>query len=183
MLRVIILIDFSNIDLQVRRLGRKANLPALRDDLANPNEGRVCVDALVYAALPHSNAEGVIRFHDWVRSQGFQVIAKRKKRLPDKSEKGNLDGELMMDAIDLANEIRPDVIVLATGDGDFAPLAIRLRRKGIRVEVASLEDSLASELKLAAQGYIDLTEWANACEPINPTAPELGTENVFASRL
>jgi hypothetical protein len=32
--------------------------------------------------------------------------------------------------------MRPDVVILVTGDADFAYLAIELRRRGIRVEVA-----------------------------------------------
>ncbi|MFN2154354.1 MAG: NYN domain-containing protein, partial [Anaerolineae bacterium] len=37
-------------------------------------------------------------------------------------------------------------VVLVTGDGDFAPLVQRLRLRGVRVEVASTEDSASAAL-------------------------------------
>ena len=182
-MKLLIFVDLSNLIWQVKPLGRKADLPALNRLLADPDEGRFLVDSYIYAGLPHTNGDAVHRWHDWLRGQGFQVVAKRAKRLPSGAFKCNLDGELMLDALDLATEIRPDIIVLVTGDGDMAPLARRLRRKGIRVEVASLGDHLASELKLACQGFIDLTEWANACERVADDAPELGGTSIFNQAL
>jgi len=43
-----------------------------------------------------------------------------------------------------------------TGDADFAYLAIKLRRHGIRVEVASVAQNLGHILKSAANDVIDL---------------------------
>jgi uncharacterized LabA/DUF88 family protein len=43
-----------------------------------------------------------------------------------------------------------------TGDADFAYLAIKLRRRGIRVEVASAAQNLGNVLKSAANEVIDL---------------------------
>jgi uncharacterized LabA/DUF88 family protein len=43
-----------------------------------------------------------------------------------------------------------------TGDSDFAYLAEKLRRRGIRVEVASVEQSLGTDLKNSANSVIDL---------------------------
>ena len=44
-----------------------------------------------------------------------------------------------------------------TGDADFAYLALQLRRRGIRLEVASVAQNLGSALKSAANEVIDLT--------------------------
>jgi len=52
--------------------------------------------------------------------------------------------------------MRPDVVILVTGDADFAYLAIKLRRHGIRVEVASVAANLGNLLKSAANDVIDL---------------------------
>ena len=107
----------------------------------------------------------LLLFVDWLRSEGFQVISKRTKVFPDGSRKCDMDIEMTVDAIERTSQIRPDVVVIGSGDGDFACLALYLRRKGIRVEVASLPTALANELRLAAQEFIDLTEWANRCGP------------------
>ena len=53
-------------------------------------------------------------------------------------------------------EMKPDVVILVTGDADFAYLATKLRRRGIRVEVASVAENLGNVLKAAANAVIDL---------------------------
>lgn len=49
------------------------------------------------------------------------------------SGKNATDIALAIDAIDLVNAERPDVVVIASSDSDFAPLVLRLREKGCRV--------------------------------------------------
>jgi uncharacterized protein (TIGR00288 family) len=48
--------------------------------------------------------------------------------------KNSTDIALAVDALDLAIAERPDVAVIVSSDSDFAPLVIRLREKGCRVE-------------------------------------------------
>jgi uncharacterized LabA/DUF88 family protein len=63
---------------------------------------------------------------------------------------------MAIDALELSVEMRPDVVILVTGDADFAYLALKLRRHGIRVEVASVEENLGNILRSAANEVIDL---------------------------
>jgi hypothetical protein len=65
---------------------------------------------------------------------------------------------MAIDALELSVEMRPDVVILVTGDADFAYLAIKLRRRGIRVEVASVAQNLGNMLKSTANDVIDLAE-------------------------
>jgi len=48
--------------------------------------------------------------------------------------KNSTDIALAVDAIDLVVAERPEVVVIVSSDSDFAPLVIRLREKGCRVE-------------------------------------------------
>lgn len=48
--------------------------------------------------------------------------------------KNSTDILLATDAVDLVIAERPDVVVIVSSDSDFAPLVIRLREKGCRVE-------------------------------------------------
>jgi uncharacterized LabA/DUF88 family protein len=48
------------------------------------------------------------------------------------------------------------VVILVTGDADFAYLATKLRRRGIRVEVASVAQNLGNMLRSTASEVIDL---------------------------
>ena len=86
-----------------------------------------------------------------------------------------------MDAIELSIEVKPDIVVLATGDSDFAYLAEKLRRRGIRVEVASVEQSLGKDLKNAANSVVDLIGIFDAAEPRNNAQEHhrIGHVNVF----
>jgi len=70
--------------------------------------------------------------------------------------KANVDVMMAIDALELSIEIRPDVVILVTGDADFAYLATKLRRHGIRVEVASVGANLGHLLRSAANDVIDL---------------------------
>lgn len=70
--------------------------------------------------------------------------------------KANVDVMMAIDALELSIEMRPDVVILVTGDADFAYLAIKLRRHGIRVEVASVAQNLGNMLKASANHVIDL---------------------------
>jgi uncharacterized protein (TIGR00288 family) len=47
--------------------------------------------------------------------------------------KNSTDIAMAVDAIELASSERPDVVVIASSDSDFAPLVSRLREKGCRV--------------------------------------------------
>jgi uncharacterized LabA/DUF88 family protein len=58
--------------------------------------------------------------------------------------------------VELSVEMRPDVVVLVTGDADFAHLALQLRRRGIRVEAAATAQTLGAALKGAVNEVIDL---------------------------
>jgi uncharacterized LabA/DUF88 family protein len=77
--------------------------------------------------------------------------------------------------------MKPDIVVLVTGDSDFAYLAQKLRRRGMRVEVASVEQSLGNDLKNSANSVIDLIELFDDFEAQNGTQDyhRIGNNNVF----
>ena len=96
------------------------------------------------------------KFLFWLRSHGCLVVAKEGSPTEEKHYKANVDVLMAIDAVELSVEMRPDVVVLVTGDADFAHLALQLRRRGIRVEVASVAQNLGSALKTSANEIIDL---------------------------
>jgi uncharacterized LabA/DUF88 family protein len=74
--------------------------------------------------------------------------------------KGNMDIELTVDAMRLADTV--DHIVLFTGDGDFRALAAALQLKGRRVSVVSTLQTqppmVADELRRQADQFVDLAD-------------------------
>ncbi|NJK77060.1 MAG: NYN domain-containing protein [Oscillatoriales cyanobacterium RU_3_3] len=170
--RVLIFADSDNTVLAAQSFNRKLDWLKIRDYLADPSEGREIIEMVIYVGLPpdrerfaeqRKNKE---KFIYWGKRNGFLVVTREGKAKGDEYE-SNVDIVMAMDAVELALEMRPDIVVLVTGDSDFAYLAEKLRRRGIRVEVASVEQSLGNELKNAANSTVDLIEIFDSFEPQN----------------
>ena len=156
------LVDESNVGSSVRTAGRGLDWLKLRDFLAGPNSGRDLIEMVVYAGLPpaiptwQDERDRKNKFVHWLRSNGFMVVTKDGSPAEEGRYKANVDVMMAIDALELSIEMRPDVVILVTGDADFAYLAIKLRRHGIRVEVASVAANLGNTLRSAANDVIDL---------------------------
>ena len=160
--RVLVLVDESNVSSSVRTAGRGLDWLKLRDFLAGPNTGRDLIEMVVYAGLPpaipawQEERDKKNKFLQWLRSNGFMVVTKDGSPAEEGRYKANVDVMMAIDALELSIEMRPDVVILVTGDADFAYLATKLRRHGIRVEVASVTANLGNILRSAANEVIDL---------------------------
>ena len=161
--RVLVFVDESNVVSSVRAIGRKLDWQKLRDFLVDPSTGRELIEMVIYAGLPPPMPEWQLerekknKFLHWLRSNGFMVVAKDGSPGDGRHYKANVDVLMAIDAVELSMEMQPQVVVLVTGDADFAHLALRLRRRGIRVEVASTAQTLGTGLRGAANGIIDLS--------------------------
>ncbi|KYC40403.1 NYN domain-containing protein [Scytonema hofmannii PCC 7110] len=186
--RVMIIADGDNAFMAAQNFNRKINWHKVRDYLADPKEGRELIEMVIYLGLPparerfEEQRKSKEKFIYWARSNGFLVVAKEGKAKGDDYE-NNVDVVMAIDAIELALEVKPDIVVLVTGDSDFAYLAEKLRRRGIRVEVASVEQSLGSELKNSANSVVDLTEVFDKFDQhdTNQNYHRIGSSNVFDS--
>src|SRR4030095_11250886 len=171
--RLLILVDESNVGSSVRTAGRGLDWLKLREFLAGPNTGRALIDVVVYAGLPpalpawQEEREKKNKFMHWLRSNGFMVVTKDGAPAEEGHYKANVDVMMAIDALELSIEMRADVVSLVTGDADFAYLAIKLRRHGIRVEVASVAANLGNILRSAANDVIDLAPLFRTFEIMN----------------
>lgn len=100
----------------------------------------VLVRALYYTALAEDQEYSSIRpLIDWLDYNGFSMVTKPTKEFTDASGrrkvKGDMDIELAVDAMRLADAL--DHIVLFSGDGDFRSLVAALQMMGKRVSVVS----------------------------------------------
>ncbi|HEY2800528.1 MAG TPA: NYN domain-containing protein [Chthoniobacterales bacterium] len=157
-----ILVDESNVGSSVRNVGRGLDWLRLRDFLAGPESGRELIEMVVYAGLPppiplwQEEREKKNKFVHWLRSNGFLAVTKDGAPAEEGHYKANVDVMMAIDALELCAEIRPEVVIFVTGDADFAYLVTKLRRRGIRVEVASVAQNLGNVLKASANAVIDL---------------------------
>src|SRR6478672_9792007 len=173
-LRVLVLVDESNVGSSVRTAGRGLDWLKLRDFLAGQNSGRDLIEMVVYAGLPpaiptwQEERDKKNKFIHWLRSNGFMVVTKDGAPAEEGHYKANVDVMMAIDALELSIEMRPDVVILVTGDADFAYLATKLRRHGIRVEVASVAANLGNILRSAANDVIDLAPLFRTFEIMTP---------------
>ena len=121
--------------------------------------------AYYYAAIVEDREYCSVRpLVDWLDHSGYTVITKPAKDFVDASGrrkvKGNMDIELAVDAIELAEHI--DQIVIFSGDGHFRSLVEAVQRQGVRVTVVSTISTqppmIADELRRQADVFIDLAE-------------------------
>src|ERR1044071_541374 len=160
--RLLVFVDESNIGSSARTVGRGLDWLKLRDFLAGPATGRDLIEMVVYAGLPpampiwQEERDKKNKFVQWLRTNGFMVVTKDGAPAEEGRYKANVDVMMALDALELSVEMQPEVVILVTGDADFAYLATKLRRRGIRVEVASVAQNLGNVLRSAANAVIDL---------------------------
>jgi uncharacterized LabA/DUF88 family protein len=125
------------------------------------------VRAFYYTALVEDQEFSPIRpLIDWLDYNGYTMVTKPAKEFTDSSGrrkvKGNMDIELAIDMMEIAEHV--DHIVLFSGDGDFRRLVESVQRKGVRMTVVSTVRThppmVADELRRQADHFIDLLDLA-----------------------
>jgi len=97
---------------------------------------------------------------DWLDYNGYHVISKPAREFTDRDGrrkiKGNMDVEIVIDMLTMADHI--DHIILFSGDGDFRAAIRAVQAKGTRVTVVSTLKSkppmLSDELRRQADALI-----------------------------
>ena len=121
------------------------------------------IRAFYYTALIEDQEYSPIRpLVDWLDYNGYTMVTKPTKEFTDASGrrkiKGNMDIELAIDMMEMAEHL--DHIVLFSGDGDFRRLVEAVQRKGVKVTVISTIQTqppmIADELRRQADRFIDL---------------------------
>ena len=127
------------------------------------------VRALYYTALAEEQEYSSIRpLIDWLDYNGYTMVTKPTKEYTDaagrRKIKGNMDIELAIDVMEMAQYL--DHIVLFSGDGDFRRLVEAVQRKGVRVTVVSTTRSVppmvADELRRQADNFVELNDLAQS---------------------
>lgn len=159
--RILVFLDFANVNAGAAQPSG-LNYGDLLNYLA---EGRFVVEAYAYVPIDPRRPEarrGLVR---QLQAAGWMVVQKLGKICGD-SYKSNVDVEMCIDIMRSAQQIRPDIIVLCSGDGDFIPVVRELRRMGIRAEVASFENSADVAIRYEASGFISLDLWREMAERV-----------------
>lgn len=171
--RVLVFVDEANVTRAAsKNFRRNFDWIKFRNYLSTEvGLNRELVEMVIYVGLPPATPEWIEKrdakrhYIHWLRSQGFLVYEKSGQPRANGWYKANVDVVMAIDAMDLSLRIRPDIVILVTGDADFAHLALTIRREGIKVEVASVPQTLSSELRTSASSIIDLSDLFLSFEP------------------
>lgn len=149
--RVVILVDVQNIYYTVRQ-GFATGFDYNRF-WQQATENREVVKAIAYAT-DRGDAKQQ-QFQNILRAIGFEVKLKPYVQRGDGSRKGDWDVGIAVDAMEFAN--LADVVVLASGDGDFDVLMTRIHELfAVQTEVYGVEEFTAFSLIRSATKYIPI---------------------------
>jgi uncharacterized LabA/DUF88 family protein len=160
--RIALLIDGANLYATAKTLGFDIDYKRLLKEFQSRG---TLVRAYYYTAIIEDQEFSSIRpLVDWLDYNGYTVVTKATKEFFDaggrRKVKGNMDIELAVDAMEIADHV--DEIVLFSGDGDFRSVVEAVQRRGVRVTVVSTISShppmLADELRRQADVFTDLVE-------------------------
>jgi uncharacterized LabA/DUF88 family protein len=175
--RIGLFIDGSNLYAAARALGFDIDYKRLLE-LFITSKGRL-IRAFYYTALVEDQEYSPIRpLVDWLDYNGYTMVTKPTKEFTDaagrRKIKGNMDIELAIDVMEMAQYL--DHVVLFSGDGDFRRLVEAVQRKGVRVTVVSTVRSqppmVADELRRQADTFVELMELEPAISRVPPVHRE-----------
>jgi uncharacterized LabA/DUF88 family protein len=160
--RIALFIDGANLYAAARARGFDIDYKRLLDLFGS--KGRL-IRAFYYTALLDDQEYSPIRpLVDWLDYNGYTMVTKPTKEFTDatgrRKIKGNMDIELAIDVMEMAQYL--DHVVLFSGDGDFRRLVEAVQRKGVRVTIVSTIRSappmVADELRRQADNFVELQD-------------------------
>jgi uncharacterized LabA/DUF88 family protein len=122
---------------------------------AEVTRDRKVVKAIAFAIDRHDEKQN--QFQNILRAIGFEVKLRPFIQRSDGSAKGDWDVGITLDVLEYAPQA--DVVVLASGDGDFDLLVQKIRDKyPVSVEVYGVAELSAASLIRAADKFVPIKD-------------------------
>ncbi len=151
--RVAVLVDIQNLYYSARVLyGKKVNFSNL---LKKAVGNRQLIRAIGYGIATEEAHED--KFFDALEDAGYEIKTKDLQIFSGGQKKGDWDVGIAVDAIKLSSKV--DVIILASGDGDYIPLVEYLQwTTGCRVEGIAFGESTSTRLIETLDDFISMSD-------------------------
>ncbi len=163
---VYVFIDASNLWQAQKVKGRFFDLKKLKDYLKVKYKASE-LKVFYYTAYPKEgtreySTDNKHKFYTFLKKGlGFVVRKKELKQIKTVTddgesieEKGNMDVEMTIDAVNLIDKY--DTAVLFTGDSDFLALVSYMKNHKKKVYIYSSQNNISSELRTGSDGYTDV---------------------------
>ncbi|MFP4559890.1 MAG: NYN domain-containing protein [Thiohalorhabdus sp.] len=157
--RLGLFIDGPNFHGSSRDMGFDVDYQALLDFF---RQRAKLTRAFYYTALDVSGDHTPLKpLVDWLSYNGYIVVTKPTKEFKNgngnRRVKGNMDIELAIDMLNLAQYL--DHAILFSGDGDFRRLVDAVQQRGVKVTVLASSDVTADELRRQADQFVELADF------------------------
>lgn len=155
--RTTVFIDTSNIIYSLKDLGWKIDYKKLMSFF---KEKTNLINIYFYSAYFKSNSKQKNLF-SMLSRKGFIIRTKQVKQIKTQSGtvyKGNLDTELVIDAIDQKSKF--DTLILFSGDSDFAPLITYLHKFNKKIISISSRGHVSKEIIQVSDHYLWLEDFS-----------------------
>lgn len=158
--KILLLIDGANFYNTAKSLGFDIDYKKL---LAEFRSRGNLLRANYYTAIQEEEEfSSLVPLIDWLDYNGYSVATKPTKTFTDaegrRKNKGNMDIELAVDAMEMAPYV--EKIILFSGNGDFRSVVEAVQRLGVHVTVVSSialhPPMCADELRRQADVFIDV---------------------------
>lgn len=150
--KVVFFLDYANIN---RAAKEKRYRLDYCDLLQYVGEDRFLIDAHCYVPINPRNEHRLDREIQELWRSGY-IVTTKMGTIAGGTYKCNFDVEITMDMLKALYQVKPDIIVLASGDSDFVSLIQEVRKSGVRVEVAAFVETAGPDILLKCSGFIDL---------------------------
>lgn len=148
--RVGVFVDVQNLYYSSRHMyNSRVNFNEVLKEAVGPRRLIRAIAYVVQADMPEENT-----FFEALTKAGFEVKKKDLQTFAGGHQKGDWDVGIAMDIVKLMPKL--DVVVLCSGDGDFAPLLEYLQMSGQLTETVSFGKSTSSKIKELTDNFIDL---------------------------
>ena len=148
--RVGVFVDVQNMFYAAKdRYGRRVDYIKLLDLIVGP---RYLMGAYAYVVqipeIPQAS------FLSLLEHNGYTIKSKDLRLRGDGSAKGDWDVGIAVDVVSMLGSL--DVVILASGDGDFCPLAELIKQQNKRVEVVAFEHNTSMDLQQIADQFFPI---------------------------
>lgn len=150
--KVVFFLDYANINRAAREKRYRLDY---HDLLRYVGEERFLIDAHCYVPINPRNEHRLDRVIEELWGSGY-IVNTKLGTIAGGTYKCNFDVEITMDMLKTMYQVKPDIIVLASGDSDFVSLIQEVRKSGVRVEVAAFAETVGTDIVLKCSGFIDL---------------------------
>ena len=163
---VYVFIDASNLWQAQKVKGKFFDLAKLKKYLEMKYKSSE-LKIFYYTAYPKEgtrsySTEGKHKFYTYLKKGlGFVVRKKELKQIKiitsdgeSIEEKGNMDVEMTIDAVNLVRKY--NTAILFTGDSDFLALVSYIKKYNKKVYIYSSQNNISSELRTGGDGYTDV---------------------------